>query len=924
MPSLLAVLLEQLPPDEGAPPALRWLIPTGEALPVQTARQWLERFPSIPMMNAYGPTECSDDVTHHVLDRPPPSDQATVPIGSPVANMRMYVLDGRLEPLPAGATGELWVGGIGVGRGYLGDPARTAEVFVPDPFGPSPGARLYRTGDRGRWRHDGALEFLGRGDGQIKLRGFRIELGEIESALGRHPGVREAVVVAHAGGGDAQLIAHCVARSGATLTAADIQAWLRRSLPEYMVPALVSFLPALPLTPNGKVDRRALPVPRAEPPARDDLDEPATDTERRLASLWCALLDRHRVGRRHNFFDLGGHSLLAVRLQGRIEAELGARPPLHDILVARDLAALAAAVEAARSLPGPRLAAGIDLHRDALLDESVAPAAPAPAALDGLALLTGATGFVGAFALAELMERTGLAALCLVRADSADEALRRLRENLSRYGLWQERWASRVHVLVGDLARPRLGLSDRQWQRAAAETAVIFHAGALVNYAYDYPALAPGNVAGTRALLELACARRTKPVHHVSTIDVLGAPAEQVTFLEDAPSGRPEVLDTGYAQSKWVAEQLALAARARGLPVTIYRPGSVSGSSATGAANPDDANTRVLLASLALGVLPEMDTLIDLTPVQLREPRAGHPRARPGRGRRGVSPGQSAARAVVHDRESGARGRLRAAPPALARVAGAHDGDRPGPAALRGSRGVPRHAALRLPQHPGATRGDRRRLPRHRRAADPDLRGRAGVGRPARARPLIDRARSASVDAGAEDIHVALLTVSQLEDPDQATPAGEAGLLEQRQAGQVVGEHDGDQALDPERGGARARLVDQAPPQPLPSVVRVHVDADLGDSRIGRVLVRRLQAEPAAHVDPLPDHQQRTAVRVVRGEELVEIALLHRQRQGHARLHAGLIDGGDGGKIARGGVADHHDWPAWFVVSGRARGGSVR
>ena len=191
VPSVLASAFPDAAEARASTPALarlRWLIVTGEAAPPALCRRWLHAYPHTALMNGYGPTECSDDVTHHVITEPPAADATQVPIGRPIANMRIYVLDQALTPMPIGVPGELCVGGIGVGRGYLGDPVRTAEAFVADPFADRPGARLYRTGDLARWRADGTLEFLGRLDHQVKIRGFRIELGEIEAVLGRAPG----------------------------------------------------------------------------------------------------------------------------------------------------------------------------------------------------------------------------------------------------------------------------------------------------------------------------------------------------------------------------------------------------------------------------------------------------------------------------------------------------------------------------------------------------------------------------------------------------------------------------------------------------------------------------------------------------------------------------------------------------------------
>ena len=214
VPSLLRAMLDPHETDAAGGPdlrALRWLIPTGEALPVDLCRRWLRSYPHVPLLNAYGPTECSDDVTHYPIYEAPDETSSSIPIGRAIPNMRLYVLDQRLEPLPIGIRGELYVGGIGVGRGYLGDEGRTAEAFVPDPFGAEVGARLYKTGDLARYLPDGNLEFLGRLDFQVKLRGFRIELGEIEAVLSQHPAVRQAVVVVREEvPGDKRLVAYVV------------------------------------------------------------------------------------------------------------------------------------------------------------------------------------------------------------------------------------------------------------------------------------------------------------------------------------------------------------------------------------------------------------------------------------------------------------------------------------------------------------------------------------------------------------------------------------------------------------------------------------------------------------------------------------------------------------------------------------------
>ncbi len=295
----------------------------GEALPRELASRLLERADSL--VNLYGPTEATVWAT---LEEVTPSSRA-VSIGRPIGNLRVFVLDAHLQPVAAGVPGDLYIGGAGVARGYLGRPELTADRFVPDPFAGReapgrPGDRLYRTGDQACWLADGRLEFLGRDDHQVKVRGFRIELGEIESVLTEHPAVREAVVVARPDPrGETQIVGYLVPK-GERPGVAELRAHLHERLPDYMVPNAWVYLDAFPLTPNRKIDRRALPAPDLD---RPDLESPfaapAGELEERLAALWRSVLDIDRVGRDDNFFELGGHSLLMVRLNGRVRRELG-------------------------------------------------------------------------------------------------------------------------------------------------------------------------------------------------------------------------------------------------------------------------------------------------------------------------------------------------------------------------------------------------------------------------------------------------------------------------------------------------------------------------------------------------------------------------------------------------------------------------
>jgi amino acid adenylation domain-containing protein/non-ribosomal peptide synthase protein (TIGR01720 family) len=342
VPSLLQASLGSAASGEAAPPdlpALRWSLVTGEALPPELCRRWLTLYPKIALLNAYGPTECSDDVTHHLVELPPPESVARMPIGRPILNTRLYVLDPRKRPVPVGVDGELYVGGLGVGRGYLHDPARTAERFVPDPFSAEPGARLYRTGDLMRHLPGGEIEFLGRVDFQVKVRGFRIELGEVEAALRGVEGVREAVVEAREGaGGQARLVGWVVCEG-----AWEEGAWrerLREQLPEYMVPSSLTEVERWPLTPNGKIDRRALPEPVLGAASRD-YAPPRTLVESKLAEVWGQVLRLKQVGIHDNFFELGGDSILIIQIISRAR-QAGIELTLRQVIQHQTIAELAA------------------------------------------------------------------------------------------------------------------------------------------------------------------------------------------------------------------------------------------------------------------------------------------------------------------------------------------------------------------------------------------------------------------------------------------------------------------------------------------------------------------------------------------------------------------------------------------------------
>ncbi len=328
VPSMLRLFLED--PEVRTCRSLRRVICSGEVLPYELQQRFFERLDA-ELHNLYGPTEAAVDVSYWQC-RPEGDPNRVVPIGRPVANTQLYILDRNGKPAPIGAAGELHIGGVQVGRGYLNRPELTAEKFTPDPFGSDPAARLYKTGDLARFRPDGNIEFLGRLDFQVKVRGFRIELGEIETVLGQYPAVRDVVVLAREDvAGDMRLVAYVVPKLGTPLRASELREYLQEKLPEYMVPAAFVQMEALPLTPNGKVDRKNLPAPKWHDQSEEAYSAPKDELEKAIAGIWQELLRVERVGVDDSFFDLGGHSLLIIQAHRRLHEVIDRELAIIDL-----------------------------------------------------------------------------------------------------------------------------------------------------------------------------------------------------------------------------------------------------------------------------------------------------------------------------------------------------------------------------------------------------------------------------------------------------------------------------------------------------------------------------------------------------------------------------------------------------------------
>ena len=348
VPSYLSVLFDHLEKQPALYQRLRFLVVTGEAVKPGLIRRWLDRFPHVPVVNAYGPTEASDDITHHFIEKAPES--TLVPVGKTIQNLKIYVTDAGMNLLPVGIQGEICVSGVGVGRGYLYDTERTQAVFGEDPFRSQPGVRLYKTGDLGRYLPDGSLEFLGRKDSQVKIRGYRIETGEIEHALTRVAGVKEAVVVAvETPQSDHFLCAYLTLATEESIEVEWVKKELAKALPAHMIPSVWMVLLALPLNANGKIDRKALPAPAPSDNQQEATLAPRTRLEEELTTIWEEVLQKQGIGIRDNFFEIGGHSLRAIRVIALLDKKLGLKMDLRDLFTHPIIEKMAEQLESAET-----------------------------------------------------------------------------------------------------------------------------------------------------------------------------------------------------------------------------------------------------------------------------------------------------------------------------------------------------------------------------------------------------------------------------------------------------------------------------------------------------------------------------------------------------------------------------------------------
>jgi amino acid adenylation domain-containing protein/thioester reductase-like protein len=635
-PTLLSTVLLRHPKIGETLSKLRSLWFNGEVVRTDLAKRAMAALPNVRLLNCYSASETHEIACGDIREMLKDIDTPVCPVGPPIEPDFTYILAESGERVGKGVTGELFVGGHMLASGYLNLPDTTAKAFIEDPFNHAPGARMYRTGDLARLLPSGLLEITGRVGAMIKLRGYSVVPAAVEGAIVKHLIVRTCAIVPYGDGLERQLVAYFVrglypqGRAPLQVDDAGYSPSARKALAShlapYMVPALWVELPALPTHEvSGKVDVKRLPPPpnpRGTSSGKEDTTKRDSKTEE-IAKTWADVLKIPlRVIQDRDFFDLGGHSLALAELARRLTEQFAVSIPAALLAGNPTLAGHLDVVNGRVSAVQKDLPAV--LQADSTLPDDVKPAQGTKfcSLTDASTiLLTGVTGYLGAFLLKSILESSSGQVVCLVRfgqpsGGARGEGMARLRKNLIDLGIWDDSILDRVEVLPGNLGQKRLGLSQDDYEDLASRVEVIIHAGATVNLVYPYAAMRSANVVGTRDIVRFA-AKCGATLHHISTNGVLPASAEG--YSEDSTIEIKDVADRladGYGQTKWVAEQLVTAAGKRGLPVRIYRPGTISGHTTLGSTNTFDLLTALFVESLQLGYAPDIEGwLAEMTPV---------------------------------------------------------------------------------------------------------------------------------------------------------------------------------------------------------------------------------------------------------------------------------------------------------------------
>ncbi|KAL4230934.1 hypothetical protein ACF0H5_011308 [Mactra antiquata] len=633
---------------------MRTIVFCGEVVTTGLFEKCMKELPWIRFLNLYSVSECHDVACENLNEYFNKNKDALVtrkfcPVGKVIPGVHIVIVDSDMKQQPVGSSGEIYVGGPTLAHGYLNRPEIQAKRFVtrPDSVKPECGDILYRSGDWGYMLSDGSLEICGRCDTMVKVRGYSIEIQAVEAALMELPMIHSCVVLMKGEEGEDKFLVTYIVPIHET-SKKQVREALKKRLPFYMIPSYFVFISKIPVVPaTGKLDKSALP------PYDSHFDDkvinegqPITSTEVDVASVWCKVLQMHDPDIHESFFDLGGHSLLATELINRLRGKFKVTLSVQELFFYTTVSSLSKLIDSKLNVDVDKpvesdvntvdllqevekhdfLVVNIDMQLRAfwriftLYNEKRFQ--------QGRVLLTGATGFLGAFILRELLLRTKVFVLCLCRELPDISPIERLTSSLRKFGILagdgktpsedqkqlEILYQKRVNTLKGDVALINMGLSDEDYTYACSDVDLVIHAAASVNLVYPYNALSGPNVNGTSYVIKFACTGKIKPIHYISTDAVFPTGMTGCSETDDVSSYYKQ-LDDGYSQSKWVSEQLMRRASQRGIPVTIYRLGNMSGDSQHAYWNPQDFTLILLQACLELGKAPDVNWKMEMTPV---------------------------------------------------------------------------------------------------------------------------------------------------------------------------------------------------------------------------------------------------------------------------------------------------------------------
>jgi len=554
---LTAVLFEQwayLTKEEL--PTLLYLLTGGERVNPKAVNIVNKKFPNLNILDVYGPTENTTFTTIYTCKKD--KIYNNIPIGKPIKNTTVYILDRYLNLVPKGVVGELYTGGDGVARGYLNLPELTDERFIE--FN---NQRVYKTGDLVRYDEDSVVQYIGRTDNQIKLRGYRIELDEIEKALSKIDGVKESAVIFK----DKMIVAYIVGDP------TNPKEQLAQSLPEYMIPTVIEQLESMPITSNGKIDKKTLSK-RAIKFETTNFVAPRDKTEEKLAQIFKEVLEVEKVGIHDNFFELGGNSILSIQLVN-LAKRANINIEVKDIFVAPTIDKLSQHLK-----EGAKEDRVISIE-EATLEEEIQPLS-SPIVIDKNILLTGATGFLGVYILSELLKNQENTIYCLVRAKSQEEGKERVKDTMREYNLLIDDFDNRVEIILGDLAQPNLGIDQDIYNKLSKTITHIYHSASYLNSMVSYEILKEVNVGGVKEVLKFASNEVPKKIEYISTADVFSYKSQPIATEQTPLKEQIHYSSNGYASSKFIAEAVLHLAKERGFDINIYRVGLITGDTKIG------------------------------------------------------------------------------------------------------------------------------------------------------------------------------------------------------------------------------------------------------------------------------------------------------------------------------------------------------